>query len=195
MKPNKHVEYMTYSELLKFFGKNNSEEQVHYVSLSDGLPFNNEYVFPTEEEIYNYIIDKILAKNIRNFEKESKNRKSSFGRYLRENPIFLSYVTNNAIKIDFSSMDFNVKINESVLIIRINKGNITIQGVDVIFVRENVYKVDIYDIPVTKYSLEQLKHVSRINSTKEPRIPLRLNPGITRQDVKKEQQMVKKLRK
>ena len=57
------------------------------------------------------------------------------------------------------------------------------------------YKVNIYDIPVTKYSLEQLKYVPKINIAREPRIPLRLNPGVSRQDVKEAKQMVKALRK
>ncbi len=196
MNPNNHVEHMTYDELLKYVGKHDTEEQIYYVYLSGAIPSNNEQLFPTEEEIYTHIT-RNLSKSIRDFEEESKNYESYayVGRYLRENPMFLEYVNNNMRRIDFSSMDFNVGINESMLIVRINKGNMTIQGVKAMFVRENDYKVDIYDIPVTKYSLEQLKYVPKINITREPKIPLRLNPGVTRQDIKEAKQMVKTLRK
>lgn len=194
MKPDNHVEHMTYDELLKYVGKHDSDEQVYYVYLSGALPSNNEKLFPTEERIRNYI-RKELSTNINDFEKETKDYESSVGSYLRENPLFLDYVNKNMRDIDFSSIDFNVGINESMLIVRINKGNITIQGVEAMFVRENDYKVDIYDIPVTKYSLEQLKYVPKINIAREPKIPLRLNPGVTRQDIKEAKQMVKTLRK
>lgn len=194
MKPDNHVEHMTYDELLKYVGKHGTDEQIYYVYLSGEIPSNNEQLFPTEEEIYTHIKENLL-KNIRDFEKESENYESYVGSYLRENPMFLDYVSNNMKRIDFSSMDFNVGINESMLIVRINKGNITIQGVKAMFVRKNDYKVDIYDIPVTKYSLEQLKYVPKINIAREPKIPLRLNPGVTRQDIKETKQMVKALRK
>ncbi len=194
MKPDNHVEHMTYDELLKYVGKHDSDEQVYYVYLSGALPSNNERLFPTEERIHSYIREQ-LSENISDFENAAKNYESSVGRYLRENPMFLRYSSKNMRDIDFSSIDFNVGIGDSMLIVRINKGNITIQGVEVMFVRENDYKVDIYDIPVTKYSLEQLKYVPKINITREPRIPLRLNPGVTRQDVKEAKQMVKTLRK
>lgn len=194
MKPDNHVGHMTYDELLKYVGKHDSDEQVYYVYLSGALPSNNERLFPTEERIHSYIREQ-LSENISDFENAAKNYTSSVGRYLRENPMFLRYSSKNMRDIDFSSIDFNVGIGDSMLIVRINKGNITIQGVEVMFVRENDYKVDIYDIPVTKYSLEQLKYVPKINITREPRIPLRLNPGVTRQDVKEAKQMVKTLRK
>lgn len=194
MKPDTHIEHMTYDELLKYVGKHDTDEQVYYVYLSGALPSNNEELFPTEERIHSYIKEQ-LSKNIRDFEKESENAESYVGSYLRKNPMFLDYVNNSIRRIDFSSMDFNIRINESMLVVRISKGNITIQGVEAMFVRENDYKVNIYDIPVTKYSLEQLNYVPKINIAREPRIPLRLNPGVTRQDVKEAKQMVKSLRK
>ena len=193
MKPDNHVEHMTYDELLKYVGKHDSDEQVYYVYLSGALPSNNERLFPTEERIHSYIREQLLE-NISDFEEAAKNYESSVGRYLRENPMFLSYFSKKMRDINFSLIDFNVGINDLMLVVRINKGNITIQGVEAMFVRENDYKVDIYDIPVNKYSLEQLRYVPKINIKREPRIPLRLNPGVTRQDVKVAKQMVKTLR-
>lgn len=194
MQPDNHIEHMTYEELLKFVGKRDSDEQIYYIYLSGALPSNSEKLFPTEEEIYNHI-RKQLSKNINDFENEIENYYSSLGRYLRENPWFLNYANKNMREIDFSLIDFNIYINDPMLIVRINKENITIQGVEAMFVRQNDYKVDICDIPVTKYTLEQLKYVSKINITEEPKISLRLNPGVTRQDIKEAKQMVKALRK
>lgn len=192
--PDERIEHMTYDELLKFIGKsnNNDEEEIYYVSLSGALPINNKEVIPSKEEIHNYI-RKSLSENVTDFKREISEPESSVGRYLRDNPWFIEYVDQNLKNIDYSSIDFNYKVDEPMLIVRINNGNITIQGVEIIFVKEDDYKVNIYDIPVTKYSLEQLKGVPKINITREPRIPLRLNPGVNKQDIKEAKQMIKKL--
>lgn len=195
MQPDKHIEHMTYAELLQLVSKRDSDEQTFYVYLDGSINPDGEELFPTEERIYNYISNR-LTKNLRDFEKEESDYNSSIGAYLRDNPWFLRYIGNSLKDINFSSIDFNIRIgyDASLLIVRINKGVMTIQGIEVAFVKKDDYRVEIYDIPITKYSLEQLKHMPKINVTKEPRIPLRLNPGVTRQDIKEAKQMVKTLR-
>ena len=193
--PTEYIKHMTYDELLKFIGNssNNNKEEIYYVSLSGGIPINNQEVIPSKEEIHKYIKES-LSKNVQAFKREIEDPESSVGRYLRDNPWFIEYAEKSFKNIDYSAIDFNFKVNESMLIIRINNGNITIKGVEIVFVKEDDYKVNIYDIPVTKYSLEQLKSVPKINITREPRIPLRLNPGVNKNDIKEAKQMVKKLK-
>lgn len=193
LQSNKTVKYMTYDELLKYIEKNNTEEQIYYVYLSGALQTNNNELFPTEEEIHNRIRE-YLEENISDFERERNDYNSTTGIYLRNRPMFFELI-RNIKNVDFSSIDFNIKIKSPLLIVRINEGNIKVQGIEVTFVRDNNYKVDIYDLPVTKYVLEQLKYVSKISKTSEPKIPLRLNPGVTRQDIKDAKQMIKTLKK
>ena len=96
------------------------------------------------------------------------------------------YLINQKIHIGDDSL---------LLIIRVNKGDITIQGIEVMLYKQNKFKVDIYDIAVNKYILEQLKYIPKINITKEPKTPLRLNLGVTKQDIEEAKQMVKTLGK
>ena len=42
MKPDNHVEHMTYDELLKYVGKHDNDEQIYYVDISGGMPSNNK---------------------------------------------------------------------------------------------------------------------------------------------------------
>ena len=50
--PIEHIKHMTYDELLKFIGSsNNNKEEIYYVSLSGGIPINNQEVIPSKEEI------------------------------------------------------------------------------------------------------------------------------------------------
>lgn len=57
---------------------------------------------------------------------------------------------------------------------------------------QKIGKVITYDIPITKYILEQLKFAEIINNTKEPKISLKLNPGISQKDIDLAIQKVKK---
>lgn len=193
IEPVDHIEHMTYDELNSLISKNNNEEQVYYVFLSGTFPSSDDMILPTEEEIHNHIKES-LSRNVRAFERERNDSNSSVGNYLRNNPWFMDYITASVKNIDYSAIDFNININNPILIVRINNGNIKIQGIEAMFVKENDYKVNIFDIPVTKYTLEQLKYVPKINISKEPRIPLRYNPGIKRQDIKEAKQKVKSLK-
>lgn len=193
----KHVEYMTYDELLEFVMRNKSNnEKTFYVYLDGSIPDNKENIFPSEEKIYE-TIRILLNKNIKDFRKYKQNCPTSVvGQYLKDNPLFLDYYESSITNIDFSIMDFNIRIGyNDLLIIRINDNNIKIQCINVYFVRQNRFEVEIYDIPVNKYTLEQLKYVPKIDTPKEPKIPLNLNSGVTKQDIKDAKKMIKSLRK
>ena len=53
----------------------------------------------------------------------------------------------------------------------------------------------ILNIPVTKFALEQLQYAPKINISREPKIPLRLNPGITKKDIQETKHMVQAQRR
>ena len=196
MQNDKKTIHMTYEELLRFVNKNEADEQIYYVYLDGGLHPSDCALYPTEEKIYNHI-KKQFEKNVKDFREYQQEHTDVVSQYLRQNPWFLNYIEQSINNLDLSLIDFNVGIGDdsTLLILRINNGNIKIQGVDVRFVRKDDFKVDIYDIPVNKYTLEQLKFMPKINFTKEPKIPLKLNPGVTKQDIQESKQMIKTLRK
>lgn len=197
MKPTKYTKHMTYNELLEFVSKSNSAEEPIYYAYLDGSIAVTKKVFPTEEQIYNHIKNQ-LEKNVKDFREYQRDLSSTtVSYYLSQNPWFLDYAEQSIKNLDLSLIDFNIGIgsDSTLLIVRVNNGNITIQGIEAMFVRQDDFKVDIYDIPVTKYTLEQLKFIPKINFTKEPRIPLKLNPSVTKQDIQEAKQMVKTLRK
>lgn len=80
------------------------------------------------------------------------------------------------------------------LVVKINKDNITIQGVKAIEVND-IFKVDVYDIPIAKFTFEELKYAPRIVDADEPKIAKRLNPGVTKKDIEEAKQMVRILKK
>lgn len=196
MKMDKYTRHMTYDELLKLTEKNDTDDQTYYVYLDGAVHLNDGNLFPTEERIYNHIKSQ-FEKNIKDFREYQEKNSDIVSIYLRNYPYFLDYMEQSISNhIDLSLIDFNIGVGYGpFLIIRIDNSNITIQGINATFIRQDDYKVDIYNIPVNDYTLEQLKFMPKINITKEPKIPLKLNPGVTRQDIQEAKQMVKTLRK
>ncbi len=196
MRSDKHTKHMTYDELLKFVEKKDTDEQTYYVYLDGSMHPDDVGFYPTEETIYNHI-KAHFKQNVKDFREYHQEHSDVVSSYLKQNPWFLNCIEENINNLDLSLIDFNVGIGDdsTLLVVRVNNGNITIQGIEATFVRQNNYKVDIYDIPVNRYTLEQLKFIPKINITKEPRIPLKLNPGVTKQDIQEAKQMVKTLRK
>ncbi len=62
------------------------------------------------------------------------------------------------------------------------------------YMNEDCYKLILKRTPINSYTLEQIKGLMTLKS-KEPRIPLRLNPGVPKQDIQKAKQMIKTLKK
>ena len=108
---------------------------------------------------------------------------SVVGSYLKKNKFFLDFVEQNINRFDLNDYNLNFRLldDSSVILVKTNGTEISIQGMDVYFVTPNCYKVISYDIPVTKYTLEQLKFLALpILKTKEPKISLKskLSKGV-----------------
>lgn len=191
IEPNSYIDYMTYNELEEFISKKDSDEQVFYVNADGSLP-NGDIVLPTKEKIYDYIKDTLL-RNVNDFKEYQEDDPNSIvSRYLKQNPIFLNYIEESIKKnLDLSLIDFNIKIGSSPIVIIRVKDDIKIEVVEPTYLKDNLFQVEIYNLPVNKYTLEQLKYAPNIIITKDPKIPLRLNPGVTRIDIEKAKQMVK----
>lgn len=193
---NKVTKHMTYEELLNFVKKDNGDEEIYYLYLDGSILSTDSPIYPSMEEIYDYIRRKLI-RGLDDFKAYQRKSYPAMAKaeLLDYNSYFLNYMEEVTKKIDLSLIDFNVSVGSTVLIVRIKDGSIILKCIDVVFVRENDFKVDIYDIPVTKFALEQLKHASKIRPTNEPKISLRLNPGITKTSVQEAKQMVKALKK
>lgn len=195
----KKTTFKTREELEEIFKQPTEEnEQIYYIYINGTMPQNNELGIASEEEIFNYIKEQ-LSKNVADFREYMGNEPdSTVSRYLKRNDFFLKFIEKNIDKLDLNDYQMNLQLidGKSILLVRTNGTDISIQGFDIYFIAPNHYKVDTYDMPITKYTLEQLKYLSpKIAKTKEPKIPLKLNPGITKEDLKREKQLIRQLKK
>ena len=184
---NSQTLHLTHEELMGFVGQNKeqnnvSDEKIYYMGLDGGVFMD---LFPIKEKVYNYIRGE-LSRTISYFEE--------FPTYGADRSWVMNLLKQEIKNIDFSRGEFNVKYLNSLLIVRINNKEIKMQLIDVTFINDNDYRVDVKDVPVTKYTLEQLKYVSKIVDCREPRIPLKLNPGVSKESVVEAKKMVRTLK-
>lgn len=195
----KSTSFKTRKELEKLFEKPSAEnESLYYLYVNGTIPTKKEFNIPTEKEIFDYIKGQ-LAKNVNDFRDYVKSYpESDVGSYLRKNDFFLDFVEHNISTLDLNQYKLNLQLNDgaTILLAKTNGADISLQGVDVCFIAPDYYKVDTYDIPVTKYTLEQLKCLTpKIKKTKEPRITLKANSGITKDDIRREKRLILQRRK
>ena len=194
---NKRSVYVTREELEEVFSNSPSEKEKKYIIYLDNESMNMGELNPleSEEKIYNSVKSQII-KNIAEFKKYINNHYTSrVGWYLYQNPLFLDFVKQSIQDFDLNKMKFNIELmGGKAIILKSNGSDMTMQYVSANFVNLNNYKIDIVDIPINKYTLEQLNKSPKIMKTKEPRIPLKLNPDISKEDIKEAKQMVKSLK-
>lgn len=189
--------FKTRKEIEEIFTQPSKDnEEIYYLYLDGSMPHQLEIA--SEDKIYNHV-RKQLSKDVSILKKRIFNEEESeFTRYFKANDYFLEFIEKSIDKLDLNDFKLDMQLfgGKTILVVKINGKDISIQGYDVYFISPNCYKVDSYDIPITKYTLEQLKYLTpKIAKSKEPKIPLKLNPGITREDLKREKQLVLQLKK
>jgi len=185
---------MTRNEVDNFLNPpTNNPDKRFFLDLNGVMRKDNKIKLPTEDSIYENARESLLT-DVKNFrEYTNLNPSSTIGSYLIENPLFLNFVENSAKNSDLKDLKLNMPLirDNIVILVKLNNSNITIQGINIIFIKSDCYKVKIVDIPVTKYTLNQIKYLATdIIPMKEPKISLKLNPGLTKEDLNEAKQMI-----
>ena len=191
--------YLNREELEELFSNSSSKDKKKYIIYLDDESINIGDFHPllSEEQIYNFVKSEI-TKNVAEFRRYVNNNSLSLvGSYLLQNPLFLDFVEQNVQDFDLNKMKLNIELKGGkAIILKSNGYNITLHFLSANFVSPNNYRVNIVDIPVNKYTLEKLKLLSpKIVKTKEPKISLKLNPGISKEAIEEAKQMVRSLKK
>lgn len=176
----------------------NDNEEIYYLYLDGTMPSNNKFVISSEDSILTSVKNQ-LSKDVSIFKNYITNEnESNFSRYFEVNDYFLKFVEKSIDKLDLNEFELNMQLfgGKTIILVKTSGTDISIKGYDIYFISPDYYKVDSYDIPVTKYTLEQIKYLApKIVKSKEPKIPLRFNPGITKEDIKKEKKLLLHLKK
>ncbi len=179
---NETEKIMSYDEVIELISKkNNNNEEKYYIDL-DGTTIEESEMIFTKDEIRDYIESKLL-KNIEAFRRyEENNPYREVSTYLRKNPLFLNYMEHSVNNLDLEGMEYNIDLTGNVIVLTLGD-TIKVELIRVVFIKDNTFKVEIIDYPVTKYTLEHLKNISDVRLSKEPKISLRLNKNIRREDI------------
>ena len=185
----------THYSRIGLFGKMNYTNQLlnfeePYIRIGDGVIIES---FAVKDKSEALLINNILTSDSRSISVTRKESEEVFSNSTtgkeKKHIIFLNDESMNIGEFDFLD---GVKA----IILKYNGSDISMQYVRAYYVSLDNIKIDIADIPVNKYTLEQLKYLLQmITKTKEPRIPLKLNPGVSREDIQEAKRMIKTLRK
>lgn len=182
-------------KLIEQFANANENERVYCIYLGGTMPINNKFTVASESEISDQVKE-MLLKNANDLRKYvADNPCTVVGNYFQENPSFLNFVDSSLQNFELNRYNVSVELtknNTTMLFARTNGNDIKMQGMDLVYCAPDYYKVTTYDIPVTKYTLEQLKFLTtKIEKIPEPKISLKDNPGVTKEDIKLAKRMIK----
>ena len=197
---HKKTVFKTRDEVEKLFEQPSDNKRLYVLNMNGEIGQDSD-CFIADEIYINQKAKEWLTKNVADFRNYfSSDSTTSVGNYLKKNPVFLDFIESSLNTLDLNSAELYIHIlnfsdgNYSILV-EVDGKDIKIKAVDIYFIKNNYYKVDEYDIPVTKYTLEQLKTLAtKLITTKEPIIPLKLNPNISKEDIKEAKKMVKSIK-
>lgn len=167
---------LTRDELDDFFKPKNENEKT-YLATTTGNIFNGDTVsYNTEEEFAD-------AKRKR-IEEEFNHLKNGFSEEA------IKFLEDKIRTISTSDLK-DIILYPSVYLIRMDGSEISIELILTRIILSNRYELLIKKIPLNKYVLEQFKYMTpNIVELKEPKISLRLNQSVTKEDVKKAKEMI-----
>ena len=90
-----------------------------------------------------------------------------------------------------------VVLEDSNIFITEGKNDIdSITGINLKCFGKDIYQLEMYDYPLTKYTKEHIKQleVTNLAKTKEPKINPKLNPNIDKEEIEKSKKWVKSLK-
>lgn len=185
--------YATRAELDKLIEKPQNPNEHLYVMFLRGSWYSDpSEAYISETEILS-LFRETLLEQIKDYKKHELDYNNGY-RYFSEVNIrcFEHFVENMGI----SDIPSNIPMdNGDNVIVKVDGSDISIQGISVVFMRPDCYQVTMSDIPVTTYTLEQIKSIGpKILKTKEPKIPLKLNPGVSKVDVIAAKTMIKEFK-
>ena len=189
----KTIKYMTRIELEKMFINTTSNQELFTMRVDNGAIIPAEKVpmlYKKEEEIVE-ILQEGLKSSITRYRQDALERKVGIPYFCQMETACLEKMIEN-ITIEDIPMDLALD-NENVVIIKTDGHDIIIQKISVKFMSINNYQVTITDIPVTKYTLEQIKDiVTKLTKIKGPRIPLYLNPKESNHNIEESKKLIKR---
>lgn len=173
--PNEKVQPMNRDEVLNLLQTANGG----MFSLDGGRWV--DYKLPTEEEILEWYKKQII-----------KKRKQEQNTYC-VNKELTEYLYKSLDKLTINDVPSDITIYEDAILVTIEEKEIkSIKSIVVKFMSTNNYIVEIYDFPITIYSLEHMKKLEQTSKrkTSEPKFPRRLNKEIKREELKNVKKLI-----
>lgn len=176
VKSNDRVFMLPREKLDDLFNNSNS-----YLMNLDGV-FYKDLCIPKEEDIVNLLKNK--------YRRELKEYRDSGDDTISDDMLGLLDNSINNISIDDIPTDTYLT-DDDIVMVKIDKDNITVSVYTIMFMGRDKYMVKAYDYLMDKYSLESLKDMPTVKF-REPKISYKLNLNILKEEVIKQNRLVRR---
>lgn len=175
---NDRVRILSREKLDNLFNNNS------YLMNLDGV-FYKDLCIPKEDNIVNLIKNK-YREELEEYRNSGDDTISTFTLGLIDNSI-------DNISIDNIPTDTYLT-DDDIVMVKLNKDNITVSVYTIMFIGRNKYMVKEYNYLMDKYNLELLKEIPIVKA-REPKISYKINVGIPKEEVVKQNKLVRKLKR
>jgi len=155
------------------------------IFMLDGSELTN-FSLPSNERILNWYKEQLINK-----------RKSEQGCNTYSESELTDYFYKSIERLTIEDVPSDITICEDEILVSIDESNDSkeiksIKGINAKYMGEDKFIVEIYDFPITIYSLEHLQQLEQISSRKtpEPKFSKLLNKNIKQEEVKKAKKLV-----
>lgn len=152
-----------------------------YVMVKDG-EFYKDLCIPKEEDIVSLLKDK--------YRRELEEYRDSGDDTISDG--MLGLLNNSINNISIDNIPSNTYLtDDDIVMVKIDKDNITVSVYTIMFMGRDKYMVKAYDYLMDKYSLESLKDMPTVKF-REPKISYKLNIDIPKDEVIKQNRLVRR---
>lgn len=181
-------DFNTREELYDILGKNNYDD-VYYV-LDNGT-YLKHLSIPSNEELKESSANRLrkTVSKVVNYIDEYDNE---LGDYLSDTGL-IEFLKESSNKDSIDNSKCPLFDDHTLFAVRTKENELSIEGYNITFISPDNFFVDRFIVPVNDTELSDIyKSAKIVRKTRSPKIPLRLNPDIDKEDIKKAKLLVKK---
>lgn len=168
----------------------NREEMLEFLKTANGGMFSfdgghwENYPIATEERILEWYKEQLINKR--------KNEQQYYNGDGTDDNL-TKYFYQSLDKLTIHDVPTDLTLMEDAILVNVDNSEIkSVKAIVIKFMSADHYKIEIYDFPITIYSLEHMKKLEQTNERKtpEPKFPRLLNKSINKEEVKKAKQLI-----
>lgn len=193
IKPNKRTVYQTRMGLESLLARDKNNLGSVYLMNLDGVFYTdyNSLNIPSEEEMVKWAKDRVRRELLEYRKRLNTSEDDGISNYT------LELISNSIDNMTIDSIPNETYLTEDdIVVVRTDNQNITISVFTIMFMKEDCYKIDIYDYHLNRYNIKSLEDFKYpVIKYKGPKISPILNFDIPKGEIEKQNKLARRLKR